>query len=418
MDHVLHLRSLLSGQTFRPDEIDYVDPAYGPDGIVDVVYDYDLIGRRLSRESLRRDGETSIWRYKPLLPIRPDAPVPPLQVGWTPLYDAPRLAAELGLRRVWVKDDGRNPSASFKDRASAIAVVKAQERNAKIVTTASTGNAAAALSALCASVGQPNVIFVPEKAPAAKIAQLLAFGSTVMLVKGTYDDAFDLCLQSSAVYGWYNRNTGYNPYMSEGKKTATLEICEQLAWQAPDRIFVSVGDGCIIGGLHKGLKDLMALGWIDHMPKLMGVQAAGSNYLAEAWEKGEDVLTKPPIDAQTRADSISAGLPRDRLKAMAAVVETGGAFVTVSDEEILTAIPLLARGSGVFAEPAGAAAHAGLIKAVGQGLVVADERVVVLNTGSGLKDVPGVMMGVEQVGTQGYRIDANIDALREVADTF
>ena len=277
MDHVLHLRSLLSGQTFRPDEVDYVDPAYGPDGILDVVYDYDLIATRLSRESLRQSGETSIWRYKPLLPVRADAPVPPLQVGWTPLYDAPRLAAELGLRRVWVKDDGRNPSASFKDRASAIAVVKAQERHAPIITTASTGNAAAALSGLCASVGQANVIFVPEKAPAAKIAQLLAFGSTVMLVKGTYDDAFDLCLQASAAYGWYNRNTGYNPYMSEGKKTATLEICEQLGWEAPDRIFVSVGDGCIIGGLHKGLKDLMALGWIDHMPKLMGVQAAGSN---------------------------------------------------------------------------------------------------------------------------------------------
>jgi threonine synthase len=166
------------------------------------------------------------------------------------------------------------------------------ERGAKIITTASTGNAAAALSGICASVGQPNVIFVPEKAPAAKIAQLLAYGSTVMLVRGTYDDAFDLCLQAADAYGWYNRNTGFNPYMSEGKKTATLEICEQLAWNAPDRIFVSVGDGCIIGGLHKGLKDLMALGWIEKMPKLMGIQAAGSNYLAEAWANGEDVLTK------------------------------------------------------------------------------------------------------------------------------
>lgn len=416
MDHVLHLRSLLSGRTFRPDEIDYVDPEFGPDGIVDVTYDYDLIGRRISRESLRQNRETSIWRYRPLLPIEPDAAVPPLQVGWTPLYDAPRIAAELGLRRVWVKDDGRNPSASFKDRASAIAVVKAQERGAPIITTASTGNAAAALSGLCASVGQANVIFVPEKAPAAKIAQLLAFGSIVMLVKGTYDDAFELCLKASDAYGWYNRNTGFNPYMSEGKKTASLEICEQLGWEAPDRIFVSVGDGCIIGGLHKGLKDLMALGWIDHMPKLMGVQAAGSNYLAEAWEKREDVLTKPPIDAQTRADSISAGLPRDRLKAMAAVVETGGAYVTVTDEEILRAIPLMARGSGVFGEPAGAAAYAGLLKAVAQGQVAADERVVVLNTGSGLKDVPGVMQGVEYVGTQGHRIDANLDALREVVE--
>ena len=418
MDHVLHLRSLLSGRTFRPDEIDYVDPEFGPEGIVDVVYDYDLIGRRISRESLRRDEDRSIWRYRPLLPIQPDAAVPPLQIGWTPLYDAPRLAAGLGLRHVWVKDDGRNPTASFKDRASAIAVVKAQERGAKIITTASTGNAAAALSGICASVGQANVIFVPEKAPAAKVAQLLAFGATVLLVRGTYDDAFELCLKAADAYGWYNRNTGFNPYMSEGKKTATLEICEQLNWQAPDVIFVSVGDGCIIGGLHKGLKDLMALGWIEHMPRLIGVQAAGSNYLAEAWEKGEDVFTKPPIDAQTVADSISAGLPRDRLKAMAAVVETKGAYVTVSDDEILRAIPLLARGSGVFAEPAGAAAHAGLIKAVELGLVAADERIVVLNTGSGLKDVAGVMKGVESVGTQASRVDPDLDDLRRVMATL
>ena len=418
MDHILHLRSLLSGRTFRPDEIDYVDPEFGPDGIVDVVYDYDLIARRISRESLRRDENNTIWRYKPLLPIRADAPVPPLQIGWTPLYAAGRLGASLGLRHLWVKDDGRNPTASFKDRASAIAVVKAQERGAAVVTTASTGNAAAALSGICASVGQANVIFVPEKAPPAKVAQLLAFGATVMLVRGTYDDAFDLCLKASDAYGWYNRNTGYNPYMSEGKKTATLEICEQLGWDAPDRIFVSVGDGCIIGGLHKGLKDLLALGWIEKMPRLMGVQAAGSNYLAEAWEKGEDVLTKPPIDAQTAADSISAGLPRDRLKAMAAVVETGGAFVTVSDEEILGAIPLLARGCGVFAEPAGAAAHAGLIKAVEQGLVAADERIVVLNTGSGLKDVAGVLKGVERAGTQAYRVAPDLDDLRRVMATI
>ena len=414
MNHVLHLRSLISGRTFRTDEIDYVDPEYGPDGVVDVVYDYDTIKRDISRESLRQNDDRSMWRYKPLLPIEADAVVPPLQIGWTPIYPTPRLAADLGLRHLWVKDDGRNPTASFKDRASAIAVVKGRERGAAIITTASTGNAAAALSGICASVGQPNVIFVPEKAPAAKIAQLLAYGATVMLVRGSYDDAFELCLQAADAYGWYNRNTGFNPYMSEGKKTASFEICEQLGWDAPDRIFVSVGDGCIIGGIHKGLKDLMALGWIEKMPKLMGVQAAGSNYLAEAWENGEDVLTKAPIHDQTVADSISAGLPRDRLKAMAAVKETGGAYLTVTDDEILAAIPALARGSGVFAEAAGAAAYAGLVKAVANGMVSPDERVVVLNTGSGLKDVAGAMKGVALVGTQPYRVDADMEDLRRV----
>jgi threonine synthase len=235
-----------------------------------------------------------------------------------------------------------------------------------------------------------------------------------MLVKGTYDDAFELCLEAAAEYGWYNRNTAYNPYMTEGKKTASYEICEQLGWQAPDAIFVSVGDGCIIGGLHKGLKDLLSLGWIEHMPRLIGVQAAGSGYLVDAWDNGEDVLTKPPIDAQTVADSISAGLPRDRLKAMAAVKESDGAYVRVSDEEILAAIPTLARGSGVFGEPAGATAYAGLVKAVEKGLVAADDRIVVLNTGNGLKDVASAMKSVEQRGTTPYRVAPNMDELRRV----
>jgi len=242
------------------------------------------------------------------------------------------------------------------------------------------------------------VIVVPQSAPPAKIAQLLVVGSTVMLVEGTYDQAFELCLEAATTYGWYNRNTGYNPYMSEGKKTVSFEICEQLGWQAPEVIFVSVGDGCIIGGVHKGLKDLLALGWIEAMPRLIGVQAAGSNYLAQAWANDEDVLTKPAIQANTSADSISAGLPRDRLKAMRAVKETGGAYVTVSDEEILAAIPALARGCGVFAEPAGAAAYAGLVKAVEQQLVAPDERIVVLSTGNGLKDVQSAMQAVEQIG--------------------
>ncbi len=404
MDHVLSLKCLICGREYAPGEIEYVCPEHGYEGIVDVRYDYSLIGSRISPARLADNRDYTIWRYRPLLPIAADAAVPPLSVGWTPLYEAPRLAQALQLRHLWIKDDGRQPTASFKDRASAIAVVKAREKGAAIITTASTGNAAAALSGLCASVAQPNVIFVPETAPPAKIAQLLAFGSTVLLVQGTYDDAFDLCLQAAEAYGWYNRNTGYNPYMSEGKKTVSYEICEQLGWQAPDAIFVSVGDGCIIGGVHKGLRDLLALGWIKTMPRIYGVQAAGSNYLAEAWERGEDVLSKPPIDAHTVADSISAGLPRDRLKAMAAVKETGGAYVTVSDDEILAAIPLLARGCGVFPEPAGAAGYAGLVRAAAQGLVGPDERVVVINTGSGLKDVKSAMAAVEQAGTRPHRV--------------
>jgi len=175
-----------------------------------------------------------------------------------------------------------------------------------------------------------------------------------------------------------------------------------------------VGDGCIIGGLHKGLKDLRALGWIHRMPRLMGVQATGSAYMAQAWANDEDVLTKPPIEAHTVADSISAGLPRDRLKAMAAVRETDGAYIQVRDEEILTAIPALARGCGVFAEPAGAAAYAGLVKAVNEGLVRPDERIVALVTGNGLKDVVSAMKSVEQVGTRPRRVAPDLADLKRV----
>jgi threonine synthase len=418
LENILCLKCLICGKRYRPDEIDYVCPEHDNEGILDVVYDYDFIGRQLSKKNLLESNDFSIWRYQPLLPVDPEIPVPSLSVGWTPLYHAPSLSSHLGLKNVWVKDDGRQPTASFKDRASAIALVKAGEKGAEIITTASTGNAAAALSGLCASMQQANVIFVPESSPQAKIAQLLVFGSRVFLVKGSYDEAFELCLQATRAYGWYNRNSGFNPYMTEGKKTAAYEICEQLNWKAPDCIFVSVGDGCIIGGLHKGLNDLLALGWIDKMPKLMGVQAAGSSYLYAAWMNGEDVLTKAPVRAQTIADSISTGLPRDRIKALAAVTRTGGAFICVEDNEILGAIPELARHTGVFAEPAGAAAYAGLVKAVDENLVSSEESIVVINTGNGLKDVAGAMQAMDLVETRPFRIAPDLEALKQVVASW
>jgi threonine synthase len=399
-DQVLGLRCTICGAEYGSDEVEYVCPKHGDDGILDVVYDYQHIARRIGPGNLANDPARSIWRYLPLLPVAPEGSRRLVEgtvlesVGWTPLYPAPRMGASLGLRHLWIKDDGRQPTASFKDRASAIAVVKTRELGYEVVTTASTGNAAAALSGLCAAISQPNVIFVPRTAPQAKIAQLLVFGATVLLVDGTYDDAFELCLEAAPEFGWYNRNTAYNPYMSEGKKTAAYEMCEQLGWQAPDRIFIPVGDGCIIGGIHKGLRDLLALGWIEQMPKLMGVQAAGSSPLVAAWEQGLEGWDMEPVDAHSVADSIVAGLPRDRIKALRAVRDSNGAFLRVSDEEIVAAIPALAQGCGVFSEPAAAAAYAGLVKAVGDGLVESDERVVVLATGSGLKDVATAMESV------------------------
>jgi threonine synthase len=417
LDHVTGLVCVICGDTIPVDEAQYVCPGHGNEGILDVRYDYERIGATFTKASLAADRDRTMWRYRPVMPVAPGAEVPPLTVGGTPMYDAPRLAAELGVKQVLVKDEGRQPTASLKDRASAMAIVKAREAGAEVITTASTGNAAAALSGLCASMDQRNVIFVPASAPQAKIAQLLAYGSTVALVDGTYTDAFELCMEASAHYGWYNRNTGYNPYMTEGKKTAGLEILEDLGWEPPDAVFVSVGDGSIIGGVHKAMKDALALGWIDRSPRIFGVQSAGSDFLVQAFEADEDVLTKPAISADTVADSISADLPRDRVKAMAAVVDTGGRYIRVSDDEILAAVPLLARGSGVFAEPAGAAAHAGLIAAVDQGFVGKGDRVVVLSTGSGLKDIASAMKAVAMAKTEPMRIAPSLSALREALET-
>jgi threonine synthase len=394
MDHVLGLRCTICGTEYQTSEVEYVCPKHGDDGILDLVYDYERISQRINPSLLASNQRRSIWRYLSLLPVKAEETERMVQgttlesVGWTPLLPAPRLATELGLRHLWVKDDGRQPTASFKDRASAIAVAKTRELGYQVVTTASTGNAAAALSGLCAAVSQPNVIFVPRTAPQAKIAQLLVFGARVLLVDGTYDDAFELCLQAAPEFGWYNRNTAYNPYMSEGKKTVVFEICEQLGdWVAPDLVVVPVGDGCIIGGVHKGFRDLLALGWIDHMPRILGIQAEGSSPLVDAWEQGLAGWEMQPVAANSVADSIVAGLPRDRIKALGAVRDTGGSFLRVSDEEIVSAIPALAQGCGVFAEPAAAAAYAGLISACKAGLVGSNERVVVLATGSGLKDI-------------------------------
>lgn len=409
MDHVPGLRCTICGAEYEVGQVEYVCPKHGDDGILDVLYDYPRIARRIGPKQLASSSVRSIWRYLTLLPLDPKTTQRLAQgtvlesVGWTPLYPAPRLTSSLGLRHVWVKDDGRQPTASFKDRASAIAVVKTRELGYEVVTTASTGNAAAALSGLCAAVSQPNVIFVPRTAPQAKIAQLLVYGATVLLVDGTYDDAFELCLRAAPEFGWYNRNTAYNPYMSEGKKTVVFEICEQLTkreianagkWTTPDVVMVPVGDGCIIGGVHKGFKDLVALGWIERIPRIIGVQAAGSSPLVDAWERGIEGWEMEPVEAHSIADSIVAGLPRDRIKALRAVRESGGAFLRVNDEEIIAAIPTLARGCGVFAEPAAAAAYAGLVRAVESGLVDAHERVVVLATGSGLKDIATAIKSV------------------------
>lgn len=404
------LRDTVTGTDFAPGTVEYFNPAVGQVATLDVLYDYEQLRHSIDRDTLSASRDMSIWRYRDLLPLAPDSQVPPLAVGWTPLYHSPRLRENLGLRDAWVKDDGANPTGSLKDRASTMVVARALEMGVNAVSTASTGNAAAALAGVGASVNSELeiIIFVPATAPEAKISQLLVYGATVILVEDTYDTAFDLCYEMCVAENWYCRNTGINPFTTEGKKTVAYEIAEQLNWQAPDAVVVSVGDGSIISGVHKGFWELHQLGWIDRIPRLIGVQASGSSPLVKAWENGTAAVDMQPEEVHTIADSISAGLPRDRVKALRAVRETGGAFVAVPDEEIVAAIPQFARLTGVFAEPSSAVIYAGAKHALASSYLQADDRVVFLSTGNGLKDVRRAQESV----SGGLRVAPNLDAVR------
>jgi threonine synthase len=398
-------RCSLCNTEYLPGQVTYTCPKDG--GNLDVVLDYEAIKQKFQPEDLTYRAEDSLWRYLPLLPVPdPGGEGTPLRsAGWTPVYRMERLARQLGVQHLWLKDESRNPTASFKDRASAVVVARAREIGAETIVTASTGNAGAALAGMCAAVGQKAVIFAPKSAPPAKVAQLLVYGAKVILVDGSYDDAFDLTIKAAEEFGWYCRNTGYNPFTAEGKKTAALEIWEwwgeeHRTWHEPGNpldhhspltVFVSVGDGNIISGIHKGFKDLQALGWMERMPRIIGVQAEGSAAIANAFLAETEKII--PISANTIADSISVDLPRDGVRAVRAARETGGTYILVSDAEILQAIAALGP-QGIFAEPAGATAYAGLVKAIAQGIVKTGDPVLVLNTGSGLKDVRAAMQAV------------------------
>jgi threonine synthase len=396
---------------YRTEEVDYYCPACGyHDGILDVQYDYDAAREEINAKTLAANRELSMWRYMPLLPVSSPDLIPHLQVGWTPLYETPRLAGELGVARCWVKDEGRNPTASFKDRASAVGVVKALEKGAAQITCASTGNAASSLAGFAAAAGIPATIFVPARAPQAKVAQLLVYGTRVFSVEGTYDEAWELCMKASAEFGWYNRNCAINPYLIEGKKTVSLELAEQFSRltsdSAPDWVVVSVGDGCTIGGVWQGLKEMHHLGILPRLPRILGVQAEGCQPFVTAWRDRSGLI---PCAVNTLADSIAVGHPRNFVKGMRAVIESGGAFVAVTDEEILESITLLARKAGVFGEPAGVAGAAGIRRAVATGIIGHSESVALVMTGNGLKDIQSAMHAAGSAVT----VKPEIDEVRE-----
>jgi threonine synthase len=392
MADVKFLKCVKCGREYNPDEVLYTCPHCGTEGTLYVLYDYNSLKRIVTRDFFKTNYDYSLWRYTYLLPIEKKPRSLTLQVGWTPLYRAKRIENALGLNFVYIKDDGKNPTASFKDRASAVGVAKAIELNKNIMCAASTGNAASSLSGFAACAGIETYIFVPSTAPEAKIAQLLIYGSNVILVDGTYDEAFELCLKASMEFGWYNRSCAVNPYLLEGKKTVSFEIAEQMGWDIPDTVIMSVGDGCCISGAWKGFKELHALGLIERLPRMIGVQASGSNPVIRAFREGKNYFEyKKP---QTIADSISVGIPRNGLKALNALRESGGGVVDVTDCEILSAMKSLARFTGVFGEPAGVAGFAALTKMAQSGDIKKDEKVLTVVTGSGLKDIRSAMSAV------------------------
>ena len=330
-----------------------------------------------------KDRPLDHWRYREVLPIPDDPTLPPLQIGWTPVHETPRLAPWLGVARAWVKDDGRNPSASLKDRASSVGVVLALAAGSERIVCASTGNAASATACVAASVGLPATIFVPERAPDPKIAQLRVFGAQVLRVQSDYDTAWDLCAEVARSRPWFNRNCALNPYLVEGKKTVGLELAEQLGPQLPQWVVASVGDGCSIAGLVRGLEEAFAAGLCEHVPRVLGVQAEGAAPLVAAANTG----VKPEIsNAQTVADSLCVGVPRNPDKALMAVARSNGAWVTVTDAEIMAALSATASRTGIFGEPAAVTAAAGVRVAIASGIIAPDEGVAIISSGNGLKD--------------------------------
>lgn len=402
MNHVLGAKCIRCGKEWEAKPDITTCPACG--GMLDIQYDYPAIAKEVSRQVMAGRREQSMWRYLEYLPVLGVGQRPRLRVGWSPFYRADRLAKTLGLKTLYVKDDGVNPTASLKDRASAMAVVKAEEAGAEVIACSSTGNAASSLAGNAAAAGFPTYIFVPSRAPKGKVSQLMIFGAHVISVKGSYEDTFRLSQQAIERYGWYNRNAAINPYLMEGKKTVALEIAEQLGWQMTDYVALSVGDGCTIAGVWKGFKDLYATGMIDRLPRLISVQAQGCCPLNRAiaenrpWE---------PMEENTLADSIAVGVPRNADKALAAIRESDGVVVNVSDEEILAAARLLGRTCGVFGEPAGVTGTAGVKKALELGLISPESSVVSIVTGNGLKDTPNAM----KAAGEPVAIDPDMDQL-------
>ncbi len=393
------------GKTFAPSPELYLcpdcsrnnDTVNPPKGLLKAIYDYEILSKHKE--------EVITKHFWDLIPLLKKESLPKLRVGETPLYRFDRIDGETLTFELYLKDDSQNPTFSFKDRASAVVSAYSKENGISTIVAASTGNAGSSLAGICASQEQKAIIMVPKSAPHAKLTQIVMYGATIVPVNGTYDMAFDLSIEATKEFGWYNRNTAFNPLTIEGKKTVSFELFKQLSRAIPDYIFVPVGDGVIISGVYKGYEDLLKIGLIDRMPTIVAVQAAGSSNLIENIGK-PDFTIKP---SNTLADSISVDIPRNFFMAQDYLLQYKGEWLSVTDDDIVNASKILARNTGIFAEPAASTAFAGMLCYQKNQKLLTKQRVVVLLTGSGLKDLKAVSSVINIPNA----IDPTIDSLRK-----
>jgi threonine synthase len=402
MDHVTGLRCRECGRTFPAEALHVCDFCFGP---LEVVYDYEAIAAAVSRDRIAA-GPRSIWRYRDLLPVHDEAPVD-LGAGFTPLVRAERLAAELGLGELWIKDDTANPTGSFKDRVVSVALTKARQLGFKVAACASTGNLANSVAAHAARAGMASVVLIPHDLEAAKVTMTAVYGGTVVAVQGTYDDVNRLCAELASEHpSWAFVNVNVRTYYAEGSKTLAFEVAEQLGWRAPDHVVVPVASGSQLTKVAKGFAELGKVGLLDEGPtvRISGAQAAGCSPVATAFAEGANAVR--PVKPSTIAKSLSIGNPADGWYALQAIRESGGSCEAVTDDEIVEGIRLLARTEGLFAETAGGVTVATLAKLAACGAVRPDERVVALVTGHGLKTVEALAPTVGPTITIAPTVDA------------
>lgn len=378
--------------------------------LLEVLYDYENIKEKISKEGLRK-RKIGVWRYLEYLPVEDPKKIVSLYEGGTPLYRCDNLAKELGLKELYVKNEGANPTGSFKDRGMTVGATRANELNIEVVGCASTGNTSASLAAYSARAGKKCIVLLPGGNVAlGKLAQAMFYGAKVIQIDGNFDEALEMVIKLAEDKKLYLLNS-INPFRLEGQKTIGFEICDQLDWQLPDRVILPVGNAGNISAIWKGFKEFKETGIIEDLPKMTGIQAEGAKPIVEAFKKGSKTIL-PEENPETIATAIRIGNPVNYPKALDAIYSSKGFAESVSDREITEAQKLLARKEGIFVEPASAASIAGLIKLIDMEIVDRDEKIVCITTGNGLKDPDAAIRASERP----IEIECDMDILQNIID--